>query len=118
MSLAEQGGFAQIVSQASESNYWLRDCHYLRYREYRWAIKARLNLLPVAAHRRKYGGSVADIRCKGCMGNIETQEHCLNVCQANMPSIKACYDRVMERLVGAIPDSLGTKFLEQTVPGC
>ena len=24
----------------------------------------------------------------------------------------------MERLVGAIPDDLGTKFLDQTVPGC
>ena len=117
-SLAEQGGFARTISQASESNYWLRDCRYLRYREYRWAIKARLNLLPVAAHRRKFGGSVADTRCKGCTGNIETQEHCLNVCQANMPAIKAHHDRVMERLVGAIPDSLGTKFLDQTVPGC
>ena len=117
-SLAEQGGFARTISQASESNYWLRDCRYLRYREYRWAIKARLNLLPVAAHRRKFGGSVADTRCKGCTGNIETQEHCLNVCQANLPAIKARHDRVMERLVGAIPDSLGTKFLDQTVPGC
>ena len=114
-SLAKQGGFARTISQASESNYWLRDCRYLRYREYRWAIKARLNLLPVAAHRRKYEGSVADTRCKGCMG---TQEHCLNVCQANMPAIKARHDRVMERLVGAIPDSLGTKFLDQTVLGC
>ena len=117
-SLAEQGGFARTISQASESNYWLRDCRYLRYREYRWAIKAQLNLLPVAAHRRKFGGSVADTRCKVCTGNIETQEHCLNVCQANMPAIKARHDRVMERLVGAIPDSLGTKFLDQTVPGC
>ena len=54
-------------------------------------------------------------RCKGCTGNIETQEHCLNVCQAN---IKARHDRTTERLVGAIPDSLGTKFLDQTVPGC
>ena len=63
---------------------------------------------------------MADTRCKGCTGNIETQEHCtcLNVCQSNMPAIKGRYDRVMERLVGAIPDSLGTKFLDQTVPGC
>ena len=61
---------------------------------------------------------MADTRCKGCTGNIETEEHSLNVCQANMPAIKARHDRVMERLVGAIPDSLGTKFLDQTVPGC
>ena len=117
-SLAEQGGFAQTISQAPESNYWLRDCRYLRYREFRWAIKARLNLLPVAAHKRKYGGSAADTRCKGCVGHIETQEHCLSVCQSNMPAMKARHDKVMERLVGAIPDSLGTKFLDQTVPEC
>ena len=61
---------------------------------------------------------MADTRCKGCTGKIDTQEHCLNVCQANMPAIRACHDRVMERLVGAIPDSLGTNFLDQTVPGC
>ena len=35
-----------------------------------------------------------------------------------MPAIKARHNRVMERLVGAIPDSLGTEFLNQTVPGC
>ena len=72
----------------------------------------------VAPHRRKYGGLVTDTRCKGCTGNFETQEHCLNVCQTYMPPIKVRHDRVMERLVGAIPDSLGTKFLDQTVPGC
>ena len=52
------------------------------------------------------------------MGHIETQEHCLSVCQSNMPAMKARHDKVMERLVGAIPDSLGTKFLDQTVPEC
>ena len=57
---------------------------------------------------------MAHTRCKGCTSNIEKQEHCLNVCKANIPAIKARHDRVMERLVGAIPDSLGTKFLDQT----
>ena len=90
----------------------------MRYREYRFAIKARLNLLPVAAHKIKYGGSVASTRCKGCTGNIETQEHMLNVCPRNMPQIKARHDKVMERLVRAIPGNLGTKFLDQTVPNC
>ena len=47
VSLAEQGGFANSVSLAPKSNFWLRDCRYLRYSEFRWAIKAQLNLLPV-----------------------------------------------------------------------
>ena len=117
-SLGEQGSLAQTFSQTSESNFWIRDCRFLRYREYRFAIKARLNLLPVAAHKIKYGGSVASARCKGCTGNIETQEHMLSVCPRNMPKIKARHDKVMERLVRAIPGSLGTKFLDQTVPNC
>ena len=117
-SLDEQGSFAPSLSQASESNYWLRDCRYLRYREYRWAIKARLNLLPVASHKRKFRGAAADTRCRGCTGNIETQEHCLSVCQGNMPAMRARHNKIVERLVGAIPDSLGTKFLDQTVPEC
>jgi len=32
--LDEQGSFTPSLSQASESNYWLRHCRYLRYREY------------------------------------------------------------------------------------
>ena len=50
--------------------------------------------------------------------NVETQEHMLNVCPRNMPQIKACHDKVMERLVRAILGNLGTKFLDQTVPKC
>ena len=35
-----------------------------------------------------------------------------------MLAIKARYNRGMECLLCALPDSLGTKFLDQTVPGC
>ena len=61
---------------------------------------------------------MADSQCRGCTGSIETQEHCLSVCQANMPAMKLRHDKIMERRVDAIPDSLGTKFLDQTVLGC
>ena len=76
--LAEQGGLTGSFSRAPESNYCIRECRYLRYREYRWALKARLNLLPVASHERKYGGTAADTRCRGCTGSLETQEYCLS----------------------------------------
>ena len=60
LSAPEQGGLAQPLGCASESNYWWHDCHYLRYREYRFAIKARLNLLPVAAQKRKFGKPMSE----------------------------------------------------------
>ena len=40
------------------------------------------------------------------MGHIETQEHALSVSQTNMPAMKARHDKVMERLVEAIPDEV------------
>ena len=97
-------GLAQTFSQVPESNYWIRDCRFRRYREYRFAINARLNLLPVASHKRKYGADVAATRCKGYMGNIETQEHCLSVGPRNMSAIRARHNK---GLVRAIPESLG-----------
>ena len=114
----EQGGLAQPLGCASESNCWLRDCRYLRYREYRFAIKARLNLLPVAAQKRKFGKPVSETRCGGCTGNIETLQHCLNVCTRNMPAMRARHNRIVDRLSEAIPGSLGTKYLDQTVLHC
>ena len=93
--LAEQGGLAGSFSRTPESNYWIRECRYLRYREYRWALKARLNLLPVASHKRKYGGSAADTRCRGCTGVLETQEYCLSVCQGNMAAMHARHDQLL-----------------------
>ena len=50
--LKEQGGLVHNICQASESNYWICDSKYLWYREYRFALKARLYLLPVAAQKR------------------------------------------------------------------
>ena len=113
MSLGEQRGHAQTFSQAPESNYWIR---FLRYREYRFAIKACLNLLPVASHKWKYSADAAATRCKGCTGNIETQKHCLSVCPKNITAIRARHNKMMERVVRAITDSLGKKFLDQAVP--
>ena len=117
-SLAEQGGLAHTFSKTPESNYWLRDCKYLRYREYRFAVKARLNQLPVASQKLKLGKPVNEAYCKGCGSSIETQEHCLSVCKKNMPAMKDRHDKIVNRLVKAIPDRLGTKYLDQCVPDC
>lgn len=61
----------------------------------------------------KYGRSVDETQCRGCTGNIETQEHC--TVSVLMPVMKSHHDKVTGRLVDAIPDSLGTKFFNQTV---
>ena len=108
------GAYAPTFGKALESNYWIRDCRYLRHREFQFALKARLNLLPVAAQKIKYGKG-GSMTCKGCTGNVETQEHCLT---GNMQEMRKHHNAIVERLVKAVPQTLGTKFLHQTVPGC
>ena len=100
--LGEQGAYAPSFSKVSESNYWIRDRCYLRYREFRFALKARLNLLPVAAQKIKYGKG-GSTTCKGCTGNVETQEHCLSVCTGNMQEMRKRHNAIVERLVKAVP---------------
>ena len=95
MGLLEQGGLAHNLNQAPESNNWIQDSRYLRYRKYHFALKAHLNLLPIAAQKQKYTGREGDVRCRECMGNVETQEHCLNVCQGNMPAMRARHNKVV-----------------------
>ena len=56
--------------------------------------------------------------CKGCMGNVETQEHCLSVCTENKQEMRKRHNATVERLVKAVPQTLETKFLDQTVLGC
>ena len=46
------------------------------------------------------------------------QEHCLSMCRGNMAAIRARHDLLLRRLVNAIPPELGTKFVDQAVPGC
>ena len=57
------------------------ECKYLRYREYRFTVKTRLNQLPVASQKLKLGKPVSEAYCKGCGSSIETQEQCLSVCK-------------------------------------
>ena len=115
--LAGLGAYVPTFGKAMESNYWIRDCCYLRHREFQFALKARLNLLPVASQKIKYGKG-GSTTCKGCTRNVETQEHCLSMCTKNMQEMKKRHNAIVERLVKAVPQTLGTKFLDQTVPGC
>ena len=66
----------------------------------------------------EYAGREADVRCRGCNGNAEMQEHCLNVCKGNMQAMRVRHNKVVERLVRAIQNELGQKFLDQSLPGC
>ena len=59
---------------------------------------------------------MADTRCKGYVGHIETQEHCLSVCQSNMAAMKARHDKVMVSLVAMKCGRLGVDGTSNGVP--
>ena len=46
------------------------------------------------------------------------EKHCLSVCKKDMLAMKECHDMIINQLVKAIPDRLGTKYLDQCVFNC
>ena len=48
------------------SNYWIRGGKYTSFAEYRFAIKARLNLLPTRTVRKRGGEAILDTSCQRC----------------------------------------------------
>jgi len=120
--LKDQGKVARAASCATASNAWLKDCRFLRYREYRWALKARLDLLPVAAVRRKWVGFAHDPinpACVSCGSDTETLPHILNHCPPRMEAIRSRHNTILERLKNAVPKNAGVvPILDQKLPDC
>ena len=112
MSCQDQGRPFALVSKSADSNSWIANGKYLSFSDYRFAVKARCNLLPVRSVQRRIG--VAQYgQCTRCTTNQpETMAHVLNY-----GLMRERHNRILHRLARAVPDSLGTKFLDQSIPG-
>ena len=62
------------------------------------------------------GKVLPDTRCRRCQLVPETLSHITNHCLHNMRLICQRHNAVLERLIRAIPQSLGDKFKEQPLP--
>ena len=80
------------------------------------ALKARLNLLPVRTVQARCGKPHLQTSCRRCGQHPETLAHVLNHCHYHLGMIRTRHNRILERLIKAIPPSLGHKFKEQPVP--
>eukprot|EP00731_Ephydatia_muelleri_P034302 Em0054g25a len=89
---------------------------YLTFPQYRFALRARLNLLPTRTVQVRCGKRLPDTRCRQCHLVPETLSHLVNHCLPNMGMIRDRHNAVLERLIRAIPPSMGDKFKEQPLP--
>ncbi len=76
-------------------------------------MKGRLNLLPMKSVVRRAGKPSLDTTCPKCKKSPETLGHVLNACTPNMGLMRERHNLILQRLVKAIPTSLGDKYIEQ-----
>ncbi len=62
---ADKGRSFHLIHQDQSSNHWIPEGKYTSFSAYRFAIKARLNFLPVKTVVRRAGKSV-DTKCPKC----------------------------------------------------
>ena len=113
----DQGRTSHCVSLHPSSNYWIRSGKYISFGEYRFAMKARLNLLPTKTVLKRSGKPNINTSRPGCNGEQETIAHVLNHCPRGEGLIRHRHNAILHQLAKAIPPSRGTQYLEQMIPG-
>ena len=114
---SDQGRTSHCVALHPSSNHWIRSGKYISFGEYRFAIKARLNLLPTKTVLKRSGKPTTNTSCPGCNMEQETLAHILNHCPWNEGLIRHRHNAILHRLAKAIPRTRGIQYLEQMVPG-
>ena len=112
----DQGRSFSLVSKSAASNGWIGG-KYISFADYRFATKARLNLLPVKTVLRRIGKNTQDTRCPKCTGASDTLAHRLNSCPSAVGLMRERHNSILERTRRAInvPEG-GTLLIDQKVP--
>ena len=106
-----------LLSKSPCSNNWLCSGAYISFAEYRFAVKARCNLLPVHAVTSRIGRNIHNINCRCCHSSKETLGHVLSSCPTTVGLMRECHNTVLNRLAKFIPKVFtDTLLLEQKIP--
>ena len=105
------------MSAHPASNHWIVGGKYTSFAKYRFAHKARCNLLPTRTVRRQSGEKNLDVSCPKCHLEQETLAHVLNLCPPHVGLIRARHNKILHRLAKVVPQTKGRQLLEQKVPG-
>ena len=84
----DQGRASFSTCLAQSSNYFTYSGAYLTFPQYRFALRARLNLLPTRTVQARCGKVLPDTRCRRCHLVPETLSHITNHCLHNMGLIR------------------------------
>ena len=90
---------------------------FLSFYQYWFIHKARLNLLPVRSVQARCRKLVPSTKCRLCGREEETLAHVVNNCHCNLLMVRDRHNALLDRIIRAIPDHLGTKLKEQPLPG-
>ena len=113
----DQGKSFHSVAKHPSSSEWIGNGKYMSFADYRFAIKGRLNQLPVRTVLKRTKQLRGSIHCRRCGSQPETLAHAINHCRGYMGLIRSRHGEILKRIKKAIPKELGEIYLEQEIPG-
>ena len=113
----DQGKSFHSVAKHPSSSEWIGNGKYMSFADYRFAIKGRLNQLPVRTVLKRTKQLRGSIHCRRCRSQPETLAHALNHCRGYMGLIRSRHGEILKRIKKAVPAELGEIYLEQEIPG-
>ena len=112
----DQGRSVTCVSAHPVSNHWIQSGIFTSFSEYRFTLKARLNLLPTSTTRKQAGERVPDLSCPGGCTEQETVAHVLNHCPSLVGLLHCTSPPQQDPVTASYPAWKGRQFLEQVIP--
>ena len=112
LSFPDQGkvGRALTTDTFANGSTWQYNGLNIRFRDWRFIHRARLNCLPVNSVKSRWSNSCS--KCRHCDSD-ETLPHVLCHCLPNMPSILRRHNSIVDRIVNAV--QRGTITTDQQV---
>ncbi|GBO25818.1 Retrovirus-related Pol polyprotein from type-1 retrotransposable element R2, partial [Araneus ventricosus] len=99
----DQGRIMECIAQSPTSSHFLLNGQYLRFSEYRFIHRARLNLLPLNGLPWK---ETTDKKCRRCSkADLETLAHVLNHCEPHSRAWQLRHNGIQDRIVVAARNS-------------
>ncbi|CAJ0587486.1 unnamed protein product, partial [Mesorhabditis spiculigera] len=111
-----QGKVYNITARQPCSNHFMRDGRFLRFADWRFVHRARLDVVPLNGCKRARDHH--DKTCRRCGATIESVAHVLNHCPVHNQAITLRHNAIVDRLINAIklPDTT-TKYVNVKIPG-
>ena len=105
----DQGRAFFSLSQHPDSTFFTYTGVFLSFPQYRFIHRARLNLLPVRTVQARCHRPIPTENCRVCGRTPETLAHVLNHCHYNLGMAWERHNAILERIIRAVPEFLGTK---------